>query len=317
MQARGRRYLDILTGLISFALLFLWVIQRLGADQVWWATVLAYVPQHLYVVPTLVLLLWALWKRSWRSLLLNSLCFLFWLFILMGFVINLPMAQTDKTLRLMTFNVRKDGVNANQVAALVNQHQLDIIAFQEVKNQNWVDEVISLLPGWYAAYEKETATFSRFPIVDQQSYLVAGLDRVFLETELDTPLGKLTVFNVHLGTVLITYGPERMTQTTARRWEQLKMLLDVIETQSNPVILLGDFNTTPLSALYRELNNHLENAFAHSGFGFGYTFRSDLPVIRIDHIWLSRELTSQKSYVLPLLASDHRPLFAELRVTLQ
>jgi vancomycin resistance protein VanJ len=317
MQARGRRYLDILTGLISFALLFLWVIQRLGADHVWWATVLAYVPQHLYVVPIAVLLLWALWKRNWWSLLLNTSCLLFWLFILMGFAVNLPMAQTEQTLKVMTFNIREDGVNANQVAALVNQHQLDLIAFQEVKNQNWVDEVKSLLPSWYSAYEKETATFSRFPIVGERSYPVAGLDRVFLEIELDTPLGKLAVFNVHLGTVLITYGPERMTQTTARRWEQLKVLLDTIETQSNPIILLGDFNTTPRSALYRELNNHLENTFAHSGFGFGYTFRSDLPVIRIDHIWLSHELTSQKSYVLPLVASDHRPLFTEFRVASQ
>jgi endonuclease/exonuclease/phosphatase family metal-dependent hydrolase len=87
-----------------------------------------------------------------------------------------------------------------------------------------------------------------------------------------------------------------------------------------PVVVLGDFNATPRYAAYRALTGRLMDARRLAGVRQGaLTFPSRLPLIRIDHIFVSRGLEARSVHAaaspLSRIASDHLPLVAD--VTLQ
>ena len=82
---------------------------------------------------------------------------------------------------------------------------------------------------------------------------------------------------------------------------------------SGPTILLGDFNATATSVVYRTLSSRLAAARRLSPHRRPTsTFPSPLPVLRIDHVFVSPEVrvtdVSAPFYPLVRVASDHLPL---------
>lgn len=77
-----------------------------------------------------------------------------------------------------------------------------------------------------------------------------------------------------------------------------------------PTLLLGDFNTPPNSTGHSLLSRSLRDSFGAVGAGFGYTYRADVPVWRIDYIWSSSELFPRASWVEASPLSGHRPVIA-------
>jgi hypothetical protein len=76
---------------VVLVFLLLWlVICEILAEQIWWVTVLAYVPQHAWLVPPFGLLLWSAFKRDARAIALNVCSFGLVLFTFMGLKLNLP-----------------------------------------------------------------------------------------------------------------------------------------------------------------------------------------------------------------------------------
>ncbi|HEY9216802.1 MAG TPA: endonuclease/exonuclease/phosphatase family protein [Phenylobacterium sp.] len=86
-----------------------------------------------------------------------------------------------------------------------------------------------------------------------------------------------------------------------------------------PTILLGDFNATATSVVYRTLTARLEPARRLSPRKSPTsTFPSPLPVLRIDHIFVSPEIKVLDVFApfepLHRLASDHLPLVMDFEV---
>ena len=84
--------------------------------------------------------------------------------------------------------------------------------------------------------------------------------------------------------------------------------------EGGPLIVAGDFNTPPRGELYATLASRFTDAFAQAGWGFGNTYSSRWPVVRIDHVWFSSDVQAVRAWVPPVMASDHRPLMAVLSV---
>lgn len=101
---------------------------------------------------------------------------------------------------------------------------------------------------------------------------------------------------------------------SVRSWEvrEIKKLIDAEEL---PVILSGDFNSTPDSWSYAVLSSGLQDAFRIAGTGWGATFPAWMPLVRIDFVLLSDEFEVVRAY-LPTpypTSSDHRPLVVRYR----
>lgn len=119
------------------------------------------------------------------------------------------------------------------------------------------------------------------------------------------------VFNTHLGLV----PREQQLQAThlaGPSWIEHPR-------RKGPTILLGDFNATGTSVVYRTLSAKLEPARRLAATKSPTaTFPSQLPVLRIDHLFVSPEIVVKDVFVpfdpLCRVASDHLPLVMDFEI---
>ena len=99
-----------------------------------------------------------------------------------------------------------------------------------------------------------------------------------------------------------------------RRRRQLAIVADYLQTipADRPVLLGGDFNATPGDAVFRLLRPRLRDSFAAAGRGWGATFESDWPALRIDQIWFSRQLRPIVVLAQSSQYTDHRIVVADI-----
>jgi endonuclease/exonuclease/phosphatase family metal-dependent hydrolase len=85
-----------------------------------------------------------------------------------------------------------------------------------------------------------------------------------------------------------------------------------------PTILLGDFNATATSVVYRTFVGKLSAARTLAGSTPTATFPAPLPVLRIDHLFVSPEIQVSDVFApftpLTRAASDHLPLVMDFNV---
>ncbi|MFB0537738.1 MAG: endonuclease/exonuclease/phosphatase family protein [Anaerolineae bacterium] len=97
--------------------------------------------------------------------------------------------------------------------------------------------------------------------------------------------------------------------------ERAAQLTDALEfiAGEGPVVLGGDFNSTPDSPVYRRLvEAGFDDPFVAGGFEPAPTFPSESPQRRIDYVWM-RGLSAVNAQVLDSTASDHRMVVIEAR----
>jgi endonuclease/exonuclease/phosphatase (EEP) superfamily protein YafD len=89
------------------------------------------------------------------------------------------------------------------------------------------------------------------------------------------------------------------------------------DTDPAPVIVAGDFNSTPDMQQFRDLlTNGYRDAVDQTGAGFGPTFPSNQwfpPIITIDHI-LTRNAAAASIRTVEMPGSDHRALLTTIEV---
>ena len=94
-----------------------------------------------------------------------------------------------------------------------------------------------------------------------------------------------------------------------------------MRAETLPVIAAGDFNFTQETPNEAALKNvGLQDGFEQSGQGRGSTWPVDppwmqwLPGVRIDHIFVSRQLTCTHFFVGGYDGLDHLPIVADVGV---
>ena len=241
----------------------------------------------------------------------------------------------------MTYNIHScvnmDGkVLPQRIADVIQKFDPDVVALQEVDanipcthNQKQAEILADALD----------MDFRFFPVVTRgsQEYGLAMLSRLAFQnvtvgwlpalnprlklnlqkrgimwTVFETSAGTVNIFNTHLS----LFRLERRRQLKAILSEDWIMAVPAKEA----VILCGDLNAVPLSAVYRRLSRYLDDAQKSSGNSSRAqsTFPSRGPIFRIDHIFISNHFRSLKT-VVPTdgssrLASDHLPLCADLQL---
>lgn len=79
-------------------------------------------------------------------------------------------------------------------------------------------------------------------------------------------------------------------------------------------IVGGGFGTPPGDDVFRPLQNAgMLDTFAWSGMGFGNTYPSQYPILRLDQIWISPNLVPERSVTRLNPESSHRIVVSEVR----
>jgi len=160
--------------------------------------------------------------------------------------------------------------------------------------------------------------FSRFPMrlvraggLHPEGRRRSMVPRGVLWVEIEICGCLLQVVNTHLGLT----PPERSSQAKVLCGpEWLKH-----PACRHPVVLCGDFNTLPSSAVHKKLKEALNDQQESLGFGHTeWTFPSHYPLVRFDHLFVSPDLSVESVQIpqtkLTRIASDHLPLVVMLRV---
>jgi endonuclease/exonuclease/phosphatase (EEP) superfamily protein YafD len=290
---------------------------------------LTYIPQVVFLIPGALLLLPALltWSRkSLRILLAAPLLFL----LLESW--RAPglrqQATTDEaSVKVLTYNIHSGSGGVARIAAAIRTEDPEIICLQEARPWlNLSDPMIGLqkaLPEWRFTHSSDVAIGvrgGRFERLEIQNYPVPGGHRIALGVTTTLKGRKINIVTTHLATAMypetLTRNrrgiPAYLTQTALARRIQLQSLRAFLPKFPGPTIVCGDFNTPPRGAEYARLTETLDDTFARTGTGFGWSYPATRPLLRIDYVFTGGGARPLSARVLSWPHSDHLPLLAEL-----
>jgi endonuclease/exonuclease/phosphatase family metal-dependent hydrolase len=238
-----------------------------------------------------------------------------------------PLPDTT-TIQAMTYNIRHgqgtdNRIDLNRIAAVLNAKNPDFVALQEVDlratRSNGINQAstIAELLNMHAAFggfmpfqggHYGMAVLSRYPITQVRPIRLpdGNEPRVALAVDARLPNGQtVIVISVHFDWV----------DDDNYRYSQAETLANWIDQQTNPCILMGDFNDTPGS---RTLQLFTDRAIeSKKPADDRFTFSSVNPQTEIDFIFCippNRWSTSQAQITHEPLASDHNPVNAKLQL---
>ena len=234
-----------------------------------------------------------------------------------------------RTIRVATYNIHRcrglDGRTIpGRVAEVIRAIEPDVIALQEVvgagpHGAGHAEELGALLGmGWVMAPARHlrgslfgNVVLSRFPIRDHSQYDLSWktceprcCQRVDIAFDDDT----LHLYNVHLGTALLE-----------RRYQAGRLSAIVHDHRVGvPKIVLGDFNEWMKGLATQTLTERLQSIDLRTHLRRRKTYPGVFPVLHLDHIYYEGQVDVVKLELprtrLSLMASDHLPLVAELKV---
>lgn len=326
----------------ALTLLALWLfISRVG-EATWLSGALCYIPQHLFALPTLILLGLAIGARKWKLAAAHTLILASFAHLFLGF--NVPVASAASTwrrapsrasgVRVMTYNILGASRGIAAVANTIRVQRPDIVFLQEsivishvLDARDPVPLLLELLPGYTLARAGDVSILSRFPILATASHpLPSPSRRAVVEAVIQVHGRPTRALCVHPYTITLRDEkfsfPDRVRRSLGIRNEQFGVIFQALSHppstwkplwRSAPVIMAGDFNTPPRGRIYNALSSRLVDSWRSAGWGTGDTFRADLPLVRIDYVWHSRHFEAQSAQVIPSPSSDHAALLVELR----
>jgi endonuclease/exonuclease/phosphatase family metal-dependent hydrolase len=237
-----------------------------------------------------------------------------------------------RTVRIATYNIHRcrglDGRTIPaRIAEVIQTIDADVIALQEVigagpASHGQAEELGALLGmGWVMAPARPqrgalfgNVVLSKFPIRHHAQYDVSWktceprcCQRVDIAFDDDT----LHLYNVHLGTALLE-----------RRYQAGRLSTIVHDHRVGvPKIVLGDFNEWMRGLATQMLSERLQSIDLRQHLRRRRTYPGVFPVLHLDHIYYEGEVEVVKLELprtrLSLMASDHLPLVAELKVKFQ
>ena len=245
-----------------------------------------------------------------------------------------PSPTPPAPLRVMTFNIHSGHGNLAAVADLIRSADPDVVGLQEVdvhwgERSGFADQATELATALemevrFAPIYTESADapgrpprqfgvaiLSRLPVLSWTNHPLTRLSTQeesapeplpgFLQVTVDVAGTPVDVFDTHLD-----FRPDPRVRTT-----QVAEMLALVGEGGGPTILMGDMNAPPERQELRPLLTRFTDAWTAAADP-GYTFPADDPVRRIDYVLLSGPLSVVEVHVPERVASDHRPVVADL-----
>jgi endonuclease/exonuclease/phosphatase (EEP) superfamily protein YafD len=227
-----------------------------------------------------------------------------------------PMAGVP--LRVLSANVLASNPAPDQVLDFILAADADLVVLVDARGERW-REVLAKIGVTYPYQAPEargrddhTAVilFSRLPILEHRRVRRPGGRESNVLAEIAVGDCTIAVAAVHF----ISPSPID-AHDTRRRDRGLAYLAESIEGTDRPMIVAGDFNTSPWSPQFRDLLAATELHDAAVGHGYIGTWpRWFWPMrIPIDHI-LVKGLAVATITRGPAIGSDHFPIVADLRL---
>ena len=222
--------------------------------------------------------------------------------------------KPDGALRVVTLNC--GGGHADALAETLTLKP-DIILLQEPPSLAETDRFCKQLFGATGSflYDVDTAILMRGNLADVRR----SDSRIFFShARADMAgFGPVDLVSLRLDTghvQLNLWNPDCWRTHYRWRLRQLAQLREIAAElpAQTPMLVAGDFNAPQQDRIFSLLPAGMRDAFAVAGKGIGNTILNDMPVLRIDQIWVSSHFQVVQAFARRTQASDHRLVVADL-----
>ena len=292
-----------------------WAILRIGALERGFPLVqlIAYTPYGL-LLSLLALLLVVLCRRWLAAGFLLLAVIALALAVLPREIGDPEQVPGGRSIRILTANLAKGKADSVELVALAEARDVDLVFLQEVSA---VKALGLEQAGLSAAYPHHVldvterdgggAIWSRWPLHRLPPLTVGHQPRAAVEVPDSIPI---EVVSVH------PTAPMRPASTTS--WEKDFEAFPAAFSSQLPLVLAGDFNATLDHSRLRELiDTGYRDAAEVVGDGLVTTWPSTLrwpPPVTIDHVLPEKGIGFSEYDVEKIRGSDHRAVFAELKL---
>ncbi|NLC69615.1 MAG: hypothetical protein GX754_12725 [Clostridiaceae bacterium] len=240
-------------------------------------------------------------------------------------------------LKIMSYNIcsgrnfnNDKKINVRDAGRVIQKYGPDIVGLNEVRGLGNAEQfftgqeqTLAEMLGYHYYFAKAidfdsgpygNALLSRFPIIYAETRMIEDPPvkdedayyetRCILKARLDVN-GGLNVYVSHYGLA------------NSEKLNAVKKTLELMKTDKGPLIFMGDLNMEPdderLVPIFEVLKD-TAGPSAGPGNDKLLTFPSDAPEIKIDYIFVSRNIKVLSSMVPAETTSDHRPYIAEIEL---
>jgi endonuclease/exonuclease/phosphatase family metal-dependent hydrolase len=237
--------------------------------------------------------------------------------------------MTTAELRIATYNIHRcrgldRRTRPDRIASVLAAIDADVIALQEVvgagpSGKGHAEELGAALGmGWVMAPARHlrghlfgNVILSRLPIRDHAQHDLSWKTcEARCVQRVDVAFGHQTLhlYNVHLGTAHLE-----------RRYQAARLAAVVHDHRvTGPKVVVGDFNEWTRGLATRMLTEKLHSVDLFAHLKRRRTYPGVFPILHLDHIYYEGRVEVTKVELprtrLSLMASDHLPLVADLRV---
>lgn len=251
---------------------------------------------------------------------------------------------------LNLYNWNRDKNTREKIISLFKKYNPTILCLQEFYNGNDsigvnnISEIMKICDYKYFATcyintnkrgNWGSIVFSHIPIVNTHNYdidvygnnLLQQVDFIFKNE-------KISIFNVHLKSnkfssteteAIVNSEKEnlkmqswnifrKLEKNAINRGLEAALVSNIISKTKNKTIVCGDFNDLPSSYVYFKMKQKLKDSFLEQGLGFGNTYISKIPLLRIDYILHSETIKGIGFKKIKVNYSDHYPLLVNLKI---
>lgn len=220
-------------------------------------------------------------------------------------------------------------ISHRRIAKVIAQYQPDFVALQEVdfmkKRSDRIDQAKLIAEDLNMKYHYQPslegngekygiAFLTHFPFKKIKAEILPGMQHrrkieprsaIWIKVSMQDKY--LNIISTHLG----LRKKERQIQTETLLGEKW-----LGQIEGEPVVICGDFNTTPRSNLYKKFTDKYQDVQKGVSGKVFRTFPSRRPLLRIDHVFISRQIEVQAVKVpktkLTQKASDHLPIIVDI-----
>ena len=262
------------------------------------------------------------------------------------------MSHTGNTIKVVSYNVgrfacddgefasRKDC--ADSVFAFILEQDPDIICLQEFHISD-VKNIRALLRKRMSDYKAEyymfptgngafgNITLSRIPVKNKGVIKFDGSANLAIYTDYSFHGKDFRVYNCHFESYNISLSGllraisrkdsgvfaeagNKMKRSITRRPKQVNQVFSDIENCPIDSFVCGDFNDNPMSYTYYRMTRGRKDAFVEAGDGFGATYATLWPVLRIDYVLFPERFKAVSHEIPRVPYSDHYPVVTEIEL---
>lgn len=247
---------------------------------------------YAFPLPVIILIVLAIsiiLTKKWRTynIIMASILLLIWLG--RSFKIHIPDTIKASDLEVVFWNASRD--NNFESAVNKNGDLPDVMVLAESPKNN-IQKLKKKYPQYYF-YKSYTEIF------------------IFSKTPLEIKSENKSKFStsvINFETTGINFYAVDITGSTdvPREWG-LRFVNESV-TRTDNTIVLGDFNTPYESIYLKRFKEHFNQAFNKKGNGFRETWFYNIPLLSLDHIWVSKDLKVLKTKKFYTTESDHSML---------